>query len=51
MRFKCQNESELFLQEAIALSEDIRALEENKNDAIIHSELLREQPYLISNFF
>ncbi|KAK6101668.1 RIH domain family protein [Brugia pahangi] len=32
-------------KEAIALSEDIRTLEENKNRAVIHSALLREQPH------
>ncbi|KAM3723537.1 Ryanodine receptor [Dirofilaria immitis] len=32
-------------KEAIVLSEDIRALEENKNHIVIHSMLLREQPH------
>ncbi|KAL4003146.1 RIH domain family protein [Acanthocheilonema viteae] len=32
-------------KEAITLSEDIRALEEDKNHAIIRSALLREQPH------
>ncbi|EJD76290.1 ryanodine Receptor TM 4-6 family protein [Loa loa] len=32
-------------KEAIALSEDIRALEENENHTVIHSALLREQPH------
>ncbi|CAG9530378.1 unnamed protein product [Cercopithifilaria johnstoni] len=32
-------------KEAIALSEDIRALEEDKNHAVIHSALLREQSH------
>ncbi|VDK67237.1 unnamed protein product [Onchocerca ochengi] len=32
-------------KEAIALSEDIRALEKDKNRAVIYSALLREQPH------